>query len=401
MKRWLMAFGLAGVLAGGVSAQAQIQIQVQAQPGQAQPQVQILPAQPGGAGGAAVQPLPGRAKMLPTPPIVNNQPRFMQADAIFVGRVVAIEPMDVEAAPAAGQANVKYRVAVVKVSESIFGLKKDAETVRVAFQAQPNNGGGNLPGGGVQVLPAIQPLPPNGGPAIGRRPFYIAQLNLTVGQDGLFAVSKHHKENFYLSPTYTNFVNRENNPAFDGEVKNAKSLAKVMGDPAAALKSDDKESRFLAAAVLVSKYRAVNNPTGAAMKQEPIDAEESKLILKAIAGGDWTVGRFNQTVPTPFELFNQLGINQKDGYNPTNIRTQQDIAQAMQKWLDENQGKYRINKMVPDPNAKAAAPQPGGQPANPPIAVPPPGVNVRPGVRPLPPVPAAPPAPAPAPNDAK
>ena len=88
------------------------------------------------------------------------------------------------------------------------------------------------------------------------------------------------------------------------------------------------------------------------MKQEPIDAEESKLILKAIAGGDWTPNRFNATIPSPFELFNQLGINQKDGYNPVNTRTQQDVGQAMQKWLDENNGKYLDQRQVVDPNAK-------------------------------------------------
>lgn len=392
MQRWfVLACGAAGILAGSASAQVQIQVKVQAGQAQAQPaQIQILPAQP----------FPGKAIALP--PMQMQQAKMTQADAIFVGRVVAIEPMDVEATPAPGQANVKYRVAVIQVSESIFGLKKDIQTVRVAFLAQPNNG--PFPGGagggiqvqpGVQILPAIQPVPPNGGPML-RRPFPgFAQMNLTVGQDGMFALNKHHKENFYLAPNYTSFVARENNPAFEGEVKTAKQLAKVMGNPVASLKADDNQDRYIAAAMLISKYRNVSNPTGAPMKQEPIDAEESKLILKALAGGDWAVGRFNAAIPNPFELFNQLGINQKDGYNPVNLRTQQDIAQAMQKWLDENQDKYCITKQVVDPNAKAPAPQPGVQPG-----VIQPG-NIRPGVRPLPPVQIQPlpaPVPVPAPN---
>ncbi len=392
MQRWFMSVGLAcgaaGLLAASASAQVQIQVQVQAGQAQAQP-AKIQPAKP------IQRPNPGI--MVP-----QQTTKLTQADAIFVGRVIAIEPMDVEAAPAPGQANVKYRVAVIQVSDSIYGLKKDTQNVRVAFLAQPNNvfpGGGGAGGGigGVQILPA-QPLPPNGpngGPAM-RRPFPgIVQMNLTVGQDGMFALNKHHKENFYLAPNYTSFVGRENNPGFDGAVKTAKQLAKVMGNPVAALKADDKDDRYAAAAILVGKYRNVSNPTGAALKQEPIDAEESKLILKAIAGGDWTVGRFNAAIPNPFELFNQLGVNQKDGYNPVNIRTQQDQAQAMQKWLDENNGKYRINRQVVDPNAKAAPP---------PQPVPQPGVP-RPGVRPLPPVqiqplpaPAPAPAPVPAPN---
>jgi hypothetical protein len=371
MQRWLLAFGFAGLLVGNVFAQ-QVQVEVQVQGGNAQvqpAQIQILPAQP--AQGQM------QAARVMLPPIMAQQTKLTQADAILVGRVVAIEPMDVEAIPAPGQAKVKYRVAVVQVSDSIFGLKKGTENVRVAFLAQPN--GVNVPpnaGGGIQVRPAIQPaIQPGGGPML-RRPFPV-QMNLTVGQDGMFALNKHHKENFYLAPN--SFISRENNPAFEGEVKSAKKVAKVMGDPVAALKSDDKDDRYSAAAVLITKYRNVINPSGAAMKQEPIDAEESKLILKAIAGGDWASNRFNATIPNPFDLFNQLGINQKDGYNPVNLRTQQDIAQAMQKWLDENSDKYRITKQVVDPNAKAApVPQPGGQPGQP-------GV-IRPGVRPVPPV---------------
>ena len=119
------------------------------------------------------------------------------------------------------------------------------------------------------------------------------------------------------------------------------------------------------------------------LKQEKIDAAESKLILQALAGGDWTVGRFNAAIPNPFELFNQLGINQNDGYSPVNVRNQQDIAQAMQKWLDENNGKYVVSKLVVDTNAKPGQPgviQPGINPQ--PVPLP----NIRPGIRPLPPV---------------
>ena len=98
------------------------QVQVQAGQAQVQPaQVQILPAQPGKM----------QAALVMLPPIQAQQTKLTQADAIFVGRVVAIEPMDVEAAPAPGQANVKYRIAVVQVTESIYGLKKGAENVRV------------------------------------------------------------------------------------------------------------------------------------------------------------------------------------------------------------------------------------------------------------------------------
>lgn len=336
MQRWFASLVFAGALgmvpAGVVSAQVQIQVQ-QAQPAQIQIQVQVQ-AQP-------LQVQPGRVMMLPAG--MNNQPRMMQADAIFVGRVVALEPMDIEVESAKGQPKVTYRIATVEVTDAIHGLKKETKMVRVAFLAQPNNGPGNGGfggggGGGIQIQPGIA------------RPnfrVYNPQMTLQVGQDGIFAVNKHFKENFFLSPTTQNFVSRENNQNFDAELKTAKQLAKVMGDPTAALKSEDKQDRYLAAAILVSKYRA--NQLGTPMKAEPIDAAESKLILQAIAGGDWANTRNAGIVPNPMELFVQLGVNVQPGN-----------AQTMQKWLDENAGKYVIQKLVADGNAKTAPP--AGQP---------------------------------------
>ena len=379
MQRWFVSLAAAGVLASAASAQVQIQIQVDPKPGaQVQGNVQIKQAQV--IQGQAAQIIQGKAVLMA--PGMNNQTKLTQADAIFVGRVIAIEPMDVEAESVAGP-KLTYRVAVVQVSESIYGLKKDAQQVRLGFLTQREQGGG------FQAFPAPgQPgiLPPNGL----RRPFQPNfQMQLQVGQDGMFAVNKHHKENFYLAPQFSGFITREGNQSFDAEVKTAKQLAKVMGSPIAALKADDKQDRYLAAAILVTKYRNVANPTGQAMKQEPIDAEESKLILQAIAGGDWTPGRFNATIPTPFELFNQLGISQNDGYKAVN-GPQQATSQAMQKWLDENNGKYRINRQIANPSAKG--PSVGIQPQPAPLNVPPgiralPPVRVQPLPAPVPPVP--------------
>lgn len=394
MQRWfrLMAFAalLSVVLVGAVNAQAQIQIQVQAQPAQ----IQIQPAV------QAIQ-IQAADRVAIMPGVMYNQTRLMQADAIFVGRVMAFEPMDIEAAPAPGQANVKYRVAVVEVSEAIHGVKVGTQTVRVAFVPQANNNPGNP--GGINILPAIQPVPP-GQAFPGRRPFIMPQANLEIGQTGMFAVAKHHKENFFLAPVGTNFVPRDNNPNFENEVKTAKQLSKAMGDPMAALKAEDKQDRYLAAAILITKYRS--NPAGVPVKSEPIDAAESKLILTALQGGDWTVGRFNAAIPNPFELFNQLGVNQKDGYNPVNIRNQQDIATAMQKWLDENNGKYVIQKLVADPNGRVQGPI-GIDPVQPlpPVVRPPIKLNPKAKVLPAPIkgkvqiLPAPEPQPAPLPAD--
>ena len=378
MQKWYVSLALACgcsiAFVNIASAQVVIQVQVQGQ-AQAQPaQVQILPAKAQIQADRIAMPGPG----------FNGGNRLAQADAVFVGRVVAFEPMDVEATPDPKGAKATYRVAVVQVTESIFGLKKDTQQVRVAFLVQGNNVP-NGAGGGIQIQPiganqpAIQPLPPGGG-FKGRRPFPgNFQMQLQMGQDGLFTVNKHHKEAFFLAPTSQNFVNRQDNAGFDGQVKTAKQLCKVMANPVASLKAEDKQDRYTAAAILVNKYRT--NPTGQPMKTEQIDAEESKLILKALAEGDWAPNRFGGAVPAPYELFNQLGITVKDGYNPVNLRTAQEVYQAMQKFLDENNGKYRVTKLVVDPNAKAPVIQ---LPMDPKPGVRPLPIKIRPGIQPLP-----------------
>src|SRR5262245_24194418 len=120
MRKWFVSFGLAcgGLIAAAASVSAQVQVQQAPDlplPVQIEARVQIADRiMPGGFGAPALY--------MPTI-------KLGQADAIVVGRVIAIEPMDVPAAPAAGQPKVNYRIAVVQVSEPIHGVKKGIETI--------------------------------------------------------------------------------------------------------------------------------------------------------------------------------------------------------------------------------------------------------------------------------
>jgi hypothetical protein len=284
--------------------------------------------------------------------------RLTVSDAVIVGRVVGLEPADVEATPAPGQAKTNYRIAVVQLTETLHGVQKDSKMIRVGFVAQPANFDPQGGPGGIQIQ--IQP-----GGRIMRQPFQpFGGVQVQVGQEGLFQLVKHHKEGFYLLPNYNSFVSSEN-PNFQGEIQNAKHLCKVLQNTSGSLKANDAQERFLAAAVLITKYRT--HP-GVAAKLVPIDAEESKLILKALASGNWTQARTSASVPTAIELFNQLGITVNDGYKqPVPVRNVNEIGEAMQKWVSANESKYVIKKYVADPNAKAV-PQP-----QPPVAFPAPG----------------------------
>jgi hypothetical protein len=311
--------------------------------------------------------------------------RLAQADAVVVGRVVGFEPMDVQAEPMPGQPKQAYRIAVVQVSEALIGVKKDVKMIRVGFIAPPVNADGPQ-AGGINGNPGVI-----GGPInqiqIGRMPINRRggimyggnQMNLDIGMDGMFIMGKHAKENFYLSPMHGMFVSSQQ-PNFATEVAQTKGMAKLLENPQAGLKSTDAQERYLAAALLVTKYRMPSNPNGMGYRTEKIDAEESKLILKALGEGTWNLAQQTQAIPHPFEIFGQLGVNQTHGYTPPmQIRDQNDLAKAMQTWLRDNSEKFRIEKLVP-----VAGGQPGVQPGigQPAVDLPliQPGVINRPGV---------------------
>jgi hypothetical protein len=74
---------------------------------------------------------------------------------------------------------------------------------------------------------------------------------------------------------------------------------------------------------------------------EPIDAEESKLILQALAQADWTKPVTPMDVSAQ-RVFNQLNLTAKDGW--TRPKVAKEFPTAAKKWLQENAGKYRIQR---------------------------------------------------------
>src|SRR5262245_24195307 len=230
-----------------------------------------------------------RALVIAPPP---GPARVAQADVVVVGRVVAHEDKDIEVMLPGG-AKQTYRIAVINITEHVRGMK-DAKTVRVGF----------LPvKGPVGVPPAVRP-------PIGIRPGF-GPVNLDIGQDGLFFLTKHGKETFYTAANYYDAVPRTA-PDFEKQLGDAKKTAKLLEDPMAGLKSDNQEDRFNTASLLITKYRQVRSFSG---KTEAIPAEESKLILKALMEANWDAPRTVTTMDA-FTLFNQIGLTPKDGWTP-------------------------------------------------------------------------------------
>lgn len=256
------------------------------------------------------------ALMIAPPP---GPVRIVQSDLVFVGKVVEIEPAEMDAKPFPGSKDtVKYKIAVVKINEIIRGVK-ELKSVRVGF---------------------IPPVAPKAGvPIIGggrRGPL------LEVGQEGLFMISMHSDGNFYQAPNFGYFVPTAQRD-FDAEVKTARRVVTILANPKQTLESKDADDRLMAASILISQYRTQKPPFP--NNQEPIDAAESKLILNAIATASWKPGKFGD--PNPYQLFTQLGITAQDGWKaPQKIKSQDDLREAVQAWIKSNGDGYRIKRFV-------------------------------------------------------
>jgi hypothetical protein len=166
---------------------------------------------------------------------------------------------------------------------------------------------------------------------------------LMTDQEGLFFLTKHHSEDFYVVGTGYLDVMDKKNPTFEKDLEFTKRCCKLLADSDAGLKSKDAEDRFLTAAMLVTRYRT--DKTGAG-KTEPIDADQSKLILKTLAEADWN-GNANDNVNyrvQPTMVFFRLQLTEKDGWKPPQDFQQQ--AEEARKWLKDNADKYRIPRFV-------------------------------------------------------
>jgi hypothetical protein len=267
-------------------------------------------------------------------PMKPGPNRVATTDTIIVGRVMGMEDVDVKVPVAPGQqATQTYRIAIVSVTDVIKG-KADLKRVRVGF-VPLNNGG---PGGG-----------PGGGP-IGRPGFGPVQLQ--TGQEGLFYLSKHPTGDFLTVNGQFDFIPGQNKDEVEKEIAEAKHAIKLMDNPMEGLKSKDQKDRYLTAALLITKYRT---PHAGSNKTEKISAEESKLILQALAEADWKAqpigggikGRPGFDPMGPMNLFGMLGVTQQDGFTPPQkITTPQDYPNYCRDWCQQNAGKYQIQRFV-------------------------------------------------------
>jgi hypothetical protein len=267
-------------------------------------------------------PVFARAMMIAPPPLPQ---RAALADVIIVGKVKAFGDKLVSAKPPFGGDKVDYQIAVVTVEDPITGVK-DAKEIKVGF-----------------IPPQTTPPNPGPGPVVFIKRY--PQFNLSLDQEACIFLVKHPTEDFYIGQAYYDVINKKDNADFDKNVDEIKHAVKLLSDPAAGLKAKSADDRFLTAALLVSRYRTARPGE---TKQEPIDAEQSKQILQALADADWNPkpvagpGGFQLN---PQAIFFRLGLSPQEFTQPKDFKQ---LPDAAKQWLKDNAEKYRIQRFVAD-----------------------------------------------------
>lgn len=249
--------------------------------------------------------------------------RAAAADAVVVGKVVEVGDKAEKAELYKGD-DREMKVATVRVHSALLG--RPGTTVKVGFV-----------------------LPPAAGGAVRRFPM----VELTTGQEACLFLTRHPtKKGVFVLANHYDAINKQGNVAWKAEVDEVKAAAKVLTDPARALRSKDAEQRLLAAALLINRYKTAT-PSG---KTEAVPAAESKLILTALAEADWAAAARGNYRLHPQGLFFQLGATAKDGWERPRDFAQ--LSAAAQRWLKDKAGTFKMMRYVRDKPGTEVGPEP-------------------------------------------
>jgi len=271
----------------------------------------------------AVVALPAEAKRIARPftPIEKTA----LSEVVVTGTVSAIEKEMVDTIRFPGdKEKTPHRVALIKIDKALVGGGAVTH-VKVGFIPPP-------------PVDPITPRPPIRG---GYQP-----VDLTVGQKGVFFLTQHPSGEFYsITPMMSPLSSKDEN--YKVQAAQVMTAAAALTDPMKALKAEKAEDRFLAAETLVMKYRSY--PINGATELAKVPAEESQLILKAIAAADWK--KTDENGLGAMKSFYQLGLNPASGFKQPQpkpgVDFQDTLKAAFTTWLAGPGKDYRIEKIVP------------------------------------------------------
>jgi hypothetical protein len=278
-----------------------------------------------------------------TPQLVSTFHRAVSSQLVVKGTVsMGNETVEVEMYP--GQpVKTTFSVATIKVAETLIG-DKSGDTVTILIPPAD---------------PAQIPFEGPGRPAQYFRPA-ISQVQVIDGQEGVFFLSRHQTSAAHyqlsagcppLNPLDTNYKDN---------LATVTKVGAAIADPMKALKAEKASDRYDAAAVLVSWYRRVFSAGNVSKNEVAVPAEETKLILKAIAEYDWA----EYDVPvqpgdpprdytkSPTNLLALLGIYPgQHGFPQVRVNPGQQYHAAYQEqyktWLDGAGAKFELKRFKP------------------------------------------------------
>src|SRR5262249_25778789 len=256
-------------------------------------------------------------------------------EIVIIGRVVEVEPDEVEVAYANNadwEPKVPYKVAIVRIEDRVFGAS-GLTLVRVGF-------------------PANWPV-----------------MALKPDMEGCLALAFQPSAGFY---TQIKRMTEKSVQGFAAEVQRLRATGRVLNDPVAALKAKGLDDRFDAAMLLLERYATSRGSN----QREPVPDEENRLILALMAelpwqppGGDysrsddglvphrkalWAIldlrelgfERRQEALPRPREVGSQQAgpATPLESSRPVSPEMTLDVESA--SFLKENKDKIRLRRFV-------------------------------------------------------
>jgi hypothetical protein len=253
--------------------------------------------------------------------------RVALADLIVIGRIDAKDAKMVEVLPSPGSKDkAAYRTCVLKAEEVLWG-DKAAKEFRIGFATKVVSGLG--PGEWLRYQP---------------------------GHAGVFFLKRHHAGDFFVNFSLSNGLSRGvpkgggfGTPGdYDEQVRAVRKMVKMLEDPVTTLQGKNDADRYIGLTMLIEHYRSrgVKDPR---WEEKPVDPKVSKLLLKVLAEADWNADRLvDYYPPHPYSLFQQLGVTNKDEYDPPTDDERKTFA-ATQRWLLTHQETYSVKRFTPKP----------------------------------------------------
>lgn len=256
--------------------------------------------------------------------------RVAWSDLVVVGKITEIEEKTARDQELPGQPKGWYtRMARVEVVDVLLGPSK-VESLRLAVNplwmkppaswSDPKRlfGKGKVP----KELPRVQPF--------------------EKGRQGIFFLSRRSPGEVYV-PTLNPIFTDKSDPVYEEELKRCKRLVRLLANPKASLRSEDTADRRITAAMLLWRYTV---PRYEPLITEPIDAEESKLILGVLADSQWVY-----VSKDPYEepmhilygwVYPALGAGSDAPRRSVSVYD----FDPLREWVQKNREKYRIRRYV-------------------------------------------------------